>query len=291
MKLSHLAYRIARRLCVLEICQLSLLELTASDPVAARTGTDSRDQSRAGDSPAQAAAGPEKFDISWLTAEQLLAASRQTESGLEADLAEPLRSGRYRCLAAWDQTDRQLAGYLFLAWGGIEPEHNWGWRGEAGFGISLPPQHAFLFKAFVVPQFRGLGLYRAMLEQLKSTLRLAGTEGVLATTEWINTPALRSIRQAGFHSLGLCWRFGIGSSVWGYYPKAGERLGMLCDPAPELLSRRLRPAPPLPRPELPARQLPPQEPPTEQRAASAAPVAIDPARPHQASLESPAICG
>jgi GNAT superfamily N-acetyltransferase len=293
MKLSHLAYRIARRLGVFEIIQLSLLELPPDRPPA--SGTTAGCRNRTGPSPTAPPRWQEKFDFGWLTAEQLITLSQQAESGLEADLAEPLRRGRYRCLAAWDRRDQQLAGYLFLAWGGIEPEHNQGRRAGSAFGIALPPKHAFLFKAYVLPRHRGGGLYRGLLEQLREPLRQAGTLGVLATTEWINSAALKSIRRAGFRSLGYCWRYGIGRHVWGHYPRQLQRLGLICQPSGQLLSSRLTLAPMLPPPQQPTPKLARQELPMGLQTPSAAvPVTaalIDLAESAQASLESPAISG
>ena len=249
MNLSHLAYRIARRLCSLEISQLSLLELPPIGPAAG--GTIPRCWNRTGPTTSEATRWQEKFDFGWLTPQQIGILSEQAESRFEPELLERLRSNRYRCMVARDRKSHRLAGHLLLAWGGIEPEHNRGFRAELGFGIALPPQFAFLFNAYVLRTHRGDGLYRALLEHIKEPLRQVGTEGVIATTEWINTAALRSIRRAGFSSLGRCCRYGVGHHAWGNYPPGLRQRGLACNPSPELLAASVKPAPMLPPPALP----------------------------------------
>ncbi len=151
-----------------------------------------------------------------------LAADRENE--LSAALAERIHAGRDLCHAAFAR--QQLAAYVWLALGSIEAEHNSGRTRRSGVAVSFPADAAFVYKAFTRPEFRGHGLYAALLERSLSVLQSRGVSRLVTTADWTNRAALHVCRRLGFQVLGTILRLACGPLAITFKPPTARRLGI-----------------------------------------------------------------
>lgn len=137
-------------------------------------------------------------------------------SMLEPAMANRLNDGRNDCFVA--RKNGALAGYVWFARRFIEASHNRGTGKHSGLAIQFPTTLMFLYKAWVVPEHRGQGLFGALVGSSFETLAVHGISGILTTTEVINQPVLSTCRKLGFEGLGRSFRFGIGPLYCGISP-------------------------------------------------------------------------
>ena len=132
------------------------------------------------------------------------AADRRHE--IDRSMAGRVRSGRDFCYAALCRGE--LVSYCWLAMDSIEPNHNRGARHESGVGMSFSENAAFIYKGFTRSDYRGRGIYPALMQRVCVAMRNKGIRYILSTTEWTNLSALRGCQRSGKKRLGMIWRFG-----------------------------------------------------------------------------------
>jgi len=135
-------------------------------------------------------------DFQCLSAEQTQQLAKDPANELNARLADDLLNANIRCVAAFDNA--QLAGYSLFAANCVEPRHNTGGSNFHGIGIHLPLGVRFLFKAYVLPAYRGQGLQAAIVQAAFDKLDDDSWHSLVTTTEWTNQAYLRSIEKIGF---------------------------------------------------------------------------------------------
>ena len=165
-----------------------------------------------------------QFTFRLLNAAEVERLAADSVNELTVALAERMQAGRDLCLAAF--AHEQLAAYVWLAIGSIEAEHNSGRTRRSGVAVSFPPDTAFVYKAFTRPDFRGQGLYPALLERSLSLLEARGVSRLVTTADWTNPAALHACRQLGFQVLGTLRRFACGPLAITLKPPNVRQLGI-----------------------------------------------------------------
>jgi ribosomal protein S18 acetylase RimI-like enzyme len=92
-------------------------------------------------------------------------------------------------------TDGAVRCYAWTASGPV--------RAVPGTVVSMPPDSAYVFKAFTDPAFRGRGLLRECLSAIEERAAVAGRVAMSALVEIHNRSSLRGFRNAGFERCGL----------------------------------------------------------------------------------------
>lgn len=147
------------------------------------------------------------------------------ESMLEPAMARRLGDGRNHCFVA--RKNGTLAGYIWFAQRFIEAVHNRGAAKHSGVAIEFPETMVFLYKAWVLPEHRGQGLFGAMVGCSYNDWAAQGISSILTTTEVINQPVLSVCKKLGFTRLGRCFRIGIGRLYGGVSPhQTASRYGV-----------------------------------------------------------------
>ncbi len=197
-----LLYRAAQRVFVCDISQLMLLD---------------RVQLRA-------PAVEPQFTFRLLNAGEVARLAADRENELPVVFAERIQSGRDLCHAAF--SGEHLAAYVWLAAQSIEAEHNSGRNRRSGVAVSFPADTVFVYKAFTRPEFRGHGLYSALLERSLHVLEARGVSRLVTTAEWNNHAALHVCRRLGFESLGTILRFACGPLAFTIKPPLARQLNI-----------------------------------------------------------------
>jgi hypothetical protein len=73
----------------------------------------------------------------------------------------------------------------------------------------VPPDCAYTYKLFTVPDSRGQRICPAYYEWIRQELRALGYGRLLAWVEAGNHASIRAHTRAGFHKAGCIWHFGI----------------------------------------------------------------------------------
>ena len=126
----------------------------------------------------------------------------EEQNQISESIATDMKTQQIDFYAAYRNSD-ELAGYLLAGQGDIPAYHNSGGTPLHGIGLSLPQNVSYIFKCFVLPNMRGAGVLTHLLEAVKAELVAGGTTHLITTTDWTNTPALRSFERAGFERCGL----------------------------------------------------------------------------------------
>ena len=163
-----------------------------------------------------------RFDL--LTAEQVLTLASHPELELSACMAGRLNAAtqqRNFCFAAKIQTE--VVAYYWLAVEAIEAEHNRSGPPNLGIAMSFPNDYVFGYKAFVHPQYRGRGLYTALVNAACFwACGTLGTRHLISTVDWTNHAAQRSCRRQQLQPVGNLIRFGWNNRYVTIAPKAAE---------------------------------------------------------------------
>jgi ribosomal protein S18 acetylase RimI-like enzyme len=191
--------RLAGRLLALDVSRLLWLELE-----------------RLQESPSND--GGEPLAFRFLTAAEVRTFAADPESRLDAAMADALARGRGLCFAAF--SGGRLAAYGWLALGSVDPQDC------GGVGLELPADAAYFYNGFTVPEFRGRGLYAALIGRSLQAISDRGVSHLLLSVHWTNWAALRSSRRLGCRDLG--WFVGIlrGRFRLIFSPRAARRLGI-----------------------------------------------------------------
>ena len=173
--------RLAQRLAIWDATRLLWLEIETLAPAA---GDDGR------------------LEFRFLSADEVRGFAVDAENCLDAALADELASGGNICFAAL--TEGRLAAYGWYALGAVDPRHS------GGVSLGLPAGAAYFYNGFTRPEFRGRGVYAALMGEGLRVLAERGIRGVLASVGWTNRAALQSCRRLGFRDLGLFASVGRG---------------------------------------------------------------------------------
>lgn len=126
-----------------------------------------------------------------LTRSEIERASMNTSLDLPADfVASSLSAHCYGIVV-----DGDVRCYAWTASGPV--------RAVPGTVVSMPPDSAYVFKAFTDPGFRGKGLLRECLSAVEQQAGGDGRSEMSALVEIHNRSSLRGFRNAGFERCGL----------------------------------------------------------------------------------------
>lgn len=201
---AHLAfYRLCQRLMVLDVEHLMLLD------------TLSRDYS---------APGLRGVVTRSLDPFEVDAFAANPDNDLDDTMLDRIALPNNYCFAAIDGDC--LAGYAWFALESIPPEHNCGSHPLSGVGLSFPSHLAYMYKGFILPKYRGNGLYGFIISQAKKFLAEQGVTQLICNVDWTNYSAIRSCRSVGYTSLGYVWRFGIPLKMFTVPPLSARRYGI-----------------------------------------------------------------
>ncbi len=198
--LEHLLDRLAQRLAALGVSRLLWLEAAAIN---------------------SAAADDERFAFRFLDADEVRRFAADADNCLDPALADQLApggNGENCCFAAL--ADGRLAAYGWYALGTVDPRHC------GGVWLTLPAGAAYFYNGFTRPEFRGRGLYAALMGRGLRALADRGVRRLLASVQWTNRAALRSCRRLGFVDLGYFVCLGRGRFRLIFPPRAAVRRGV-----------------------------------------------------------------
>lgn len=158
----------------------------------------------------------------FLDADEIRYFAGDDSNDLDAALADRIDLGYDFCFAGL--VDDRLAGYCWLALDSIEQQHNRsGDVFESGIAFSYPTDHAFRYKGFTHPDFRGRRIYQQIGTRASIAMRQHGVRYVISTAEAVNYSALRSSYRCGFEKLGTCALVGLGKRRIVFAPDLSKR--------------------------------------------------------------------
>lgn len=176
------------------------------------------------------------FEMRFLRPDEVRRFARNPANELSPAFADRAERGLDLCFAAI-HGDR-LANYAWYALDSVEAEHS------AGAALGLPPDMAYLYKAFTHPDFRGQRLNGACIGKALAALAEHGVSRLLSLVYWSNSASLRSFDRLGCQRLGL---LAVGPRGPSRIPPHARRLGVTFgDEAAVTLRSDLRIDPPLP---------------------------------------------
>ena len=179
--LRALAARVGARLCGLVVAQVVWLDV--------------------GEVLATAASAP-GFCFRELTPAEVVEYARDPSNDLEPEFVRRAGDGRNICYAALD--GQRLAAYGWYARESIEAEHCF------GFGLSLPPEVAYMYKGYTHPDYRGLRLHGITMGLALRHLSQSGVTALISTVDWTNEASLHSCARSGYRRLGQLIRCRLG---------------------------------------------------------------------------------
>ena len=147
-------------------------------------------------------------------------------AGHDLDEALPalLVSGKVICFAATQGQD--LLGYVWFAEQDVDPRHNTGGPPFKGIGLNLDAGVCYLFKALVVPRFRGRQLMSRMIHAAVETLSRQGMVEIVTTTDIENQAFQKSVERIGFTMSGHASEWVLFNRHLYWLPRLGDRIIM-----------------------------------------------------------------
>ncbi len=147
---------------------------------------------------------------------ELAKLAKHSANDISARLIADMQQCGFACIAAFE--DNTLLGYNLYAEGAVPACHNSGGRQFAGIALQLPPDTHYLFKAFVLPQYRGRRLLSQLIYQSCVLLQAQGAHTIVTTTDWTNTSAVNAMQRAGFNIVGLAGELVVAGKSFFYLP-------------------------------------------------------------------------
>ncbi len=143
---------------------------------------------------------------------------------LEVDpkLLGMLESGKVICFAATRGDD--LMGYVWFTENDVDPQHNTGGPQFKGIGLKLGAGVCYLFKALIVPGFRGQSLMSRMIHAACETLSRRGLDEIVTTTDVGNQAFQTSVERIGFVMVGRAVELAVFQSHLYWLPRLDERV-------------------------------------------------------------------
>ena len=170
--------RVSNRLIPNDVCQIRLLDLNETT-------------------------APEispEFSFRFVEADELPIHVSNSAADLDDSMCNILAQPNIRCFGAF--AGDALLGYAWIASDKVSPEHNSGGHRFTGIGLKLPSDVAYLFKCFVLPEYRGRGINKQLLWQLSQLLKHEGKSKLITTTSWLNFAFQSSSDRLGFNKVG-----------------------------------------------------------------------------------------
>ena len=192
-------YRVAQRLIVLDIQHLMRLDFV-----------DLKEPART------------SICIQRLSRTELHEMVRDDDNDLDPATLDRIDVDNNYCFGAI--SDGDIVGYAWFAAKSIPAEHNRGNHPASGVGLQFPGNVAFMYKAFIMPEFRGRGIYRDLIYGASTELgRCHGVEELICTTDWTNYPMRNSCIRCGFATVGIICRFGLPKKMFTVFPGKARR--------------------------------------------------------------------
>ena len=161
----------------------------------------------------------------FLSFEEILEGAKDSDLDLQPEMAHRLNAGLDKCAGAI--VDGQLIGYLWIAFEGIEAEHNSGKHANSGIAVSFKADSAFLYKGYAKRAYRKKG-FSCLLNW--TAIQLAEQHQIrqlISTTEWLNVPAYRALTYGGFKLIGHTWRIILFGIAMDWSPRTASDYGIL----------------------------------------------------------------
>ena len=142
-----------------------------------------------------------EYSFRFIETEELPLHVSNPQADIEEAMSRVLAEPNIRCFRAFGGD--VLLGYGWVATGDVAPEHNTAGHPFTGVGLSLPSEVAYLFKCFVLPEYRGRGINKQLLWRLSGVLKRDGKAKLITTTDWLNFAFQSSSGRLGFKKVGL----------------------------------------------------------------------------------------
>ena len=113
--------------------------------------------------------------------------------------------------------DGSVAGYCFVNKRFLDVP-------ELGTKTPLPPASFYIFKCYVLHEFRGRGIFTASLSHINSQMLPQGYATSFICASAGNIASLRGIRLAGYLTLCSCWMIEKGNFKRRLHPFEGQLL-------------------------------------------------------------------
>ena len=143
---------------------------------------------------------------------------------LDEGLTALLAAEKIICFAATQGED--LLGYVWFAEQDVDPRHNTAGPAFNGIGLNLDTGVCYLFKAFVVPRFRGHQLMSRMIYAAVETLSRQGLDEIVTTTDIDNQAFQKSVERIGFTIAGYATEWVLFDRHIYWLPRLGDRITM-----------------------------------------------------------------
>ena len=150
------------------------------------------------------------FEIRRLTAEEIRSQMERTGEDLEG-VEQALRDGA--------EAFGALKGPLIASSVWISP-HPPALNGE--FALEFDERLAYFYRAFTLPEFRGLGLMPAVLQAALERCASRGFRGAVSCIDIANRPSWRAFRSAGFKTIAT-FRYAEAFGKHLIYPSRSQR--------------------------------------------------------------------
>jgi hypothetical protein len=201
MKLStlpHTIYRLLNKFVPCDITQVLLLELEACQ----RPSSD-----------------VSAYDFRFLSATDVRRLSDSVSGDQLRQMADVIEQGEARCFAALDQN--QIAAYAWFTCDHVATKHNTGGTSFSGIGLKLPEDMVYLFKAFVLPKYRGQSLNNWIFHYAGEVFSCDGIKRIVTTTDWTNKAFQKSAYRGGFVKRGHAAEWIIAGKHFYHLPELG----------------------------------------------------------------------
>lgn len=105
---------------------------------------------------------------------------------------------KYGFLSIAATINHEVIGIAFFGRGTVPARHNSGGPAFNGIAVEVPENSYYLFKAYVLPKYRGRRANSAMIIYALDSQEAFGLSSIITTTDWTNEAFTRSVRSLGF---------------------------------------------------------------------------------------------
>jgi GNAT superfamily N-acetyltransferase len=173
------------------------------------------------------------LDFRFLTPDDIRELAQDPLNDLGEAMADRLEAGHDLCFAAFD--GERLVSYAWFALGAVEADHG------LGVAMSFPCDTAYLYKAYVHPDYRGRRLHQVTLRAAFAELSARGIARVVAMIEYGNVGSVRAHERLGFARLGRLVICGKGARPWEWFPRRAAEVGLMLGSRADLSVRQRTP--------------------------------------------------
>jgi len=157
------------------------------------------------------------YHFRFLSAEEVRQFGACAGSDMDSQMAEMIEQHEAHCFAALDSD--QLAAYSWFASGHVAAKHNSGGSRFSGIGLLMPEDMVFLFKAFVLPQYRGHALNHWIFQKAGEEFARSNKKRIVTTTDWTNWAFQKSACRGGFIQRAHSAEWVVAGKHFFYLPK------------------------------------------------------------------------